>query len=314
MSRLTRSLDVAMYLRSIRSDRVASSLLGHRRPRVPFLFECHALAHRDPEAEVLTPPEQRRVERLETTLIREADGVVANGPLTGEDVRSFSNRPSLPLAVIPNAGPTECPPQGERDLDAVYVGSLHPWKGLEIVLDALARLDSIRLAIAGGGEASYEGRLRSQVEKLRLGARVEFLGPVSRTRALSLLARAKVALVPLAEKGLSAQRYTCPIKLLESLRLGTPALVADRPAVRALLESAPGHRSEAIDSVVFDSFRDASKLARNLDELMADSNRRHKLALRSANIGRSWTWELRGARVIRFAEYLLEASREATFS
>lgn len=67
--------------------------------------------------------------------------------------------------------------------DAFLVGSfsrLHPWKGQDVLLDALAQLPDVHAIIVGGalfsGEAAYEAALRERASQPPLVPRVHLLG------------------------------------------------------------------------------------------------------------------------------------------
>lgn len=100
-----------------------------------------------------------------------------------ETFRAFGLR--QPIAVIPNgidlpveaARPTGSPRREVRRL--LYLGRLHPKKGLENLLRAWGRLDrrGWQLSIAGIDEAGYQSRLVALANDLGLGDTVDFPGP-----------------------------------------------------------------------------------------------------------------------------------------
>jgi glycosyltransferase involved in cell wall biosynthesis len=106
-----------------------------------------------------------------------------------------------------------------------YVGRLKRYKGLETVLEALARLsgDGIdaRLLIAGKGD--YEAALRDYAEA-RVPGRVEFLGYISEEEKVDLLRRAWVTVYPSPKEGWG-------ITNIEAAASGTPALASDSPGL-----------------------------------------------------------------------------------
>ncbi len=64
-------------------------------------------------------------------------------------------------------------------LRLLYLGRLHPIKGIENLLRALPLMQTeVRLSICGAGEAEYEARLRSIVNELGLTQMVDFYGRV----------------------------------------------------------------------------------------------------------------------------------------
>ena len=63
----------------------------------------------------------------------------------------------------------------------VYAGQLYPWKGVDVLVDAIARVPEARLVILGGlaGEADVT-RVRALVEARGLSARTEMPGTPAR--------------------------------------------------------------------------------------------------------------------------------------
>ncbi|MDP9159654.1 MAG: glycosyltransferase [Acidobacteriota bacterium] len=82
----------------------------------------------------------------------------------------------------------------------LYLGRLHPIKGVESLLAACALLKSSSsdwvLSIAGSGDPSYLEFLSSKVEEWGLSGNVEFLGEILEERKGRLLAECDVVVVP----------------------------------------------------------------------------------------------------------------------
>ncbi len=117
------------------------------------------------------------------------------------------SRPILPwakTAVIPNA--VEIPEFAERTdggglLRLVYVGRLHPIKGIENLLAACSLLlqrgeDQWSLTLAGAGTAAFTQTLEEIVRKTSLSPRVRFAGMVSGEEKRRLFAAADVLVLP----------------------------------------------------------------------------------------------------------------------
>jgi glycosyltransferase involved in cell wall biosynthesis len=108
----------------------------------------------------------------------------------------------------------------------VYLGRLKRYKGLEAVIDAVARLarDGLdaRLVVAGKGD--HESALR-EYATLRAPGRVEFLGFIPEHEKVSLLRRAWATVYPSPKEGWG-------ITNVEAAACGTPALASDSPGLR----------------------------------------------------------------------------------
>lgn len=94
---------------------------------------------------------------------------------------------------------------------------LHPWKGIDHLMAAMASMPDLRLIVAGDGPDL--GRLQSLAQTL--GERVRFMGCRPRRGLLRLMYAADALVLYSGYEGLS---HT----LLESLQLGTPVLASDK--------------------------------------------------------------------------------------
>ncbi len=103
----------------------------------------------------------------------------------------------------------------------VFLGRIHPHKGIELILDgfAAARLPAQwRLVIAGPEwSRAYALSMRNRADRLGLSARVEFMGPVFGQQKWSLLKRAWVVAVP-------SRSEVMGMVNLEAAACGTPTI------------------------------------------------------------------------------------------
>ncbi len=132
----------------------------------------------------------------ETRIVSAADRIVAaNVVERAELLRDYAAHASR-IATIPCGVDTDLFTPGDRaearrrlDLDGhpllLWVGRIAPIKGLDTLLDAVARLSEsgqdMRLLVVGGDTdertSGHETSLRQRIERLGLGDSVRFLGP-----------------------------------------------------------------------------------------------------------------------------------------
>jgi len=121
------------------------------------------------------------------------------------------------------------PGRGEREPMPcmLYVGRLKRYKGLDIVLEAVARLRdrgmTLRFDIAGQGDD--RGRLERRAQRLGLGRIVRFLGRIPEEEKVDRLRRAWVAVYPSPKEGWG-------ITNVEAAACGTPVVASDSPGLR----------------------------------------------------------------------------------
>jgi len=139
-----------------------------------------------------------------------------------------------PIAVIPNGvemvstNIRHLPilPQLNNRKCLLYLGRLHPIKGIEALLDGWASLKSNNqqssswdLLIAGwGDDDSYIKSLHSKIEFLGISSSVIFLGPRYDDDKRALLASSDAFILPSTSEGL-------PVSILEAWTYGLPVLM-----------------------------------------------------------------------------------------
>jgi glycosyltransferase involved in cell wall biosynthesis len=120
-----------------------------------------------------------------------------------EAEQSLKRFPGLRAVLIPNG--VDVPDHPKRSasngkLRLLYLGRLHPIKGIEPLLDACGivggLLEDWDLSIAGTGSPPYVDFLKAKVKELGLSKQVEFVGEVFEEKKEELFAKSDVALVP----------------------------------------------------------------------------------------------------------------------
>jgi len=143
----------------------------------------------------------------------------------------------LPNGIVPvTYGSADFPVLSDVPL-LVAVGRLAPQKNYAFLLEVVADLPHIQLAVAG--EGPDRASLQAQVMRLGLQDRVHFLGALPRDRVNALIARADLFTMPSLYEGMSNA-------LLEALAIGTPIVASDVPAQREVLIDSAGHASGAV--------------------------------------------------------------------
>jgi glycosyltransferase involved in cell wall biosynthesis len=185
----------------------------------------------------------RMLGRLAWFLYRRAARVVV---VTEGFAESLAGRglPRCRLAVVPNGADTSLFAPGsdarairarlgldEGQFVALYLGSLGLAQGLDVVLDAAARLPDVQFLLVG--EGADKERLAAQRGRRGL-ANVRLWPAVAREQVPALYAAADVGLVPLRD--VPVFRTFVPSKLFELLAAGRPVVGAVRGEARAILE------------------------------------------------------------------------------
>lgn len=265
---------------------VTSLLLSVPRAlRPPVVYESHGYA---PEVALALPdlvstaqrPGARKLKRLaarEERVWRRADAYVTiTAGLAHEMTTRFGRRPRLRVVADGVRLPRDrkwhdVARDASRPPVVAYAGHLYPWKGVEHVLDALARVPDARALIIGGHEAEPDlARVRTHAGQLGLLGRVTFTGYVDPPCVAPLLAEADILALPNPASAI-ATRFTSPLKLFEYMAAGRPIVASDLPSIREVLHDnvsallvEPGN-SDALASAIrrlIDDPQLAARLAR----------------------------------------------------
>ncbi|MEA3203014.1 MAG: hypothetical protein QOI63_680 [Thermoplasmata archaeon] len=165
--------------------------------------------------------------KVGTPPYRLADAVLVRSLSYGRNAPSLGAIPESRWRVLPNGiDPQRFRPDGPAIGDGghlLFVGRLVPYKGVEVLLHALAKLrPAPPLHVVG------DGPLRASLEALaaRLGVQVRFLGHVADADLPALYRGARLTVLP----SVTGQE-AFGISLIESMACGTPVVASDLPGV-----------------------------------------------------------------------------------
>ena len=183
----------------------------------------------------------------------------------------------------------------ERPARVLYAGQLYPWKGVDVLVDAVARVPAARLVVLGGipGEADF-GRVRARIEALGIEGRVELRGLVPQTEVARELARARLVAVPVRRTEMTL-RHTSPLKAFEAMAAGRPILASDLPSSREFLRHGENAWLVPPD--------DPAALAEGLGRLLGDDALSERIARAAFGDAAAFSWDARARRLLDvFAE------------
>ena len=126
--------------------------------------------------------------------------------------------------------PAKEPPSSEAGVGHIFFGGrLLSWKGIAVLLQALARVPiRERLIVTGSGRVDA---WRAYARSLGLGEdRVQFLGVIPRSDMLAVLRQAKLVLVP-------SFTESCPYSLIEAMAMGKAVVASSLPGTRDMIEN-----------------------------------------------------------------------------
>ena len=167
----------------------------------------------------------------------------------------------------------EPPPGGFRIL---FVGSLQPRKGVEVLLRALATLSSeIPWTCRIAGDGALRQPLETLTAELGIGNRVDFLGNQTVEQVSGLYAESSLLVVP-SVPGPGGRAEGIPTVIMEALNLGCPVVASRLTGIPELVK-------DSISGLLFEP-GDSQELATHIASLATNSTMAKELAERGRKL------------------------------
>ncbi len=254
-----------------------------RAARGPVLVELHGIEGDTPRA------------------VAAADGIATITTALQECVRERF-RPRVPMRVIPdgfddgifvragNAGPVRL----------VYMGQFYEWKGVDVLIRALARLPDLSALIIGGSEASDPRRLELQARAVREGVanRIEWPGYLPPRAIPARLRSSDIAILP--TRAVHGEEISAsPLKLFEYMACGLPVVASDLPSIRDVIR-------DGENGLLFRD-GDPDSLAAAVRRLLSSAPERERIADNAWRQAADYTWNARALRILSFIDEVAAA-------
>ncbi len=183
------------------------------------------------------------------------------------------------------------PPFGSRRNEVVYLGMVHPFRGVREAVEAIGMLPEEldpRLVLVGDFSRARPG-FRGELERLPGWSRVDVVGPLPRDAALARAARSRVGLNLLVPRPEHVDAIGN--KTFEYMAAGIPVVVSDFPVWREIV--AANGAGLTVDPL--DSAQVAARL-RYLFERPAEAEAMGRRAL--VAVASKYNWDSEGARLV----------------
>lgn len=267
-----------------------------RRLGIPFALEVNAPLTEE-AARWRSVSFRDAAQAAETRLAREADCLApVSEPLARHLERLGA--PADRIELLPNgvddaflrAGQSRLHGGGRvarafRPVTIVFVGSLKPWHGIDVLLDAFARLEpreGFALRIVGDGPARDLVRAAAADDP-----RITWCGPVAHDAVPGELRHADIAVAPYLEGN---DGYFSPLKVIEYQAAGLPVIASGGPGVREAL-------GDGTTGLLVPS-GDAGSLARGIAALAEDEPRALELAQAGWRAAGQRAWRENARRIL----------------
>ena len=168
------------------------------------------------------------------------------------------------------------------DVLLLYLGSHHPRKGVNVLLDSFVELadrrpdQGLRLVLAGSGQETDD--LRRTATEAGHGDLVQFPGFVPEADKPLYMTAADLFVLP----PVTAAAEVYPLVILESAAGGTPVVASDFPTLRSVVT--PNDIGRLVEP------RDSEALARTIEELVDDPETRRTLSTNARAFAEAHRW------------------------
>ena len=280
-------------------DLTVASLILHLPSRPPLVYESHGYA---PEVAAALPalvstataPSASKLARLarrEAYVWQRAEGYVTiTAGLASALSERLGARPRL--AVVPDGtriGSVAHHAVAGNTVTVGYAGHLYPWKGVDVLVEALARVPDVRGLIIGGHEKEPDlERVRALAARLGVSDRIEFTGQIAPAAVAARLQEADILTLPNPASAISSHA-TSPLKLFEYMAAGRAIVASNLPSIGEVLV-------DGVNAVLVTP-GDAGALAAGISRLAADPAERQRLASAARDGVAEYSWDRRAERL-----------------
>ncbi len=167
-----------------------------------------------------------------------------------------------------------------------YCGNFyfHDWKGVDILLNSLSRLNDVFCVLVGGNQdESVETKRRFKTDNLLI------TGRKTHSEVPLYLKAADALILPNKKGDATSEYYTSPLKLFEYMASGRPIVASDLPSIREVLSEK--------NSVLVEP-NNPDKLAEGISRLLADGALAEKISRQALTDVAEYTWQKRAQKII----------------
>jgi glycosyltransferase involved in cell wall biosynthesis len=180
-------------------------------------------------------------------------------------------------------------PQAEGKRTLLFLGRIHPKKGLDRILNCLQSvkqsIPNVFLLVAGHGETHYTRHLRHLVSALALDDQVLFAGPLDGELKWAAFAGAELFLLPSRQENFA-------ITVAEAMQMAVPVIISDKVNTWPYVK-------EARAGLVLDERDINSLLPHAIEELLKDDTARSEMGVRGSHYARErLTWHASAQKLL----------------
>ena len=152
---------------------------------------------------------------------------------------------------------------GNEVFTLLFLSRIHPKKGIELLMDAVAMMNrDVRLIIAGSGEEQYMHALKKKAAALGIAGRIEWPGWLNRSEKFKALMEADLFV-------LTSYNENFANVVIEALHAGTPVLLSEGVGLRKFVEE---------NDLGWITKPEPAAIKKNLENAIADAEKRARIS------------------------------------
>jgi glycosyltransferase involved in cell wall biosynthesis len=201
--------------------------------------------------------------------------------------------PSRPVVIVPNGVfPVAVPTIQRKRRQVVFLGRVHPKKGLDILMPALSlcasRWPDLETVVAGPDDDAEWARVSDQIKSLNPVPNVRYVGPVYGDAKFALLAESTVFVLPSRSENFGQA-------VVEAMACGTPVVVSTNCPWRCVQEAGAGYWVE----------NSVQEVAAALSSVLESEERQHSMGEAARELAKMYSWQAAGRAMADHYESLL---------
>lgn len=194
--------------------------------------------------------------------------------------------------------PTE--PKDDKRVNLLFVGRLVPYKGADIVIEAVSQLsklnrEKIWLTIVGDG--SEKDNLNRQVQDLGISNIVSFAGWVGQKETLGFYRKADIFCFP------SIREFGGAV-VLEAMACGLPCIVADNGGIAEYVTEETGFKIVPVSREKL-----TQELAHKIQILVDNEELRKRMSAKASERAQGFAWEQKAIEINKIYEKVIKKNR-----
>ena len=181
-------------------------------------------------------------------------------------------------------------------VELLFVGRLVPYKGADLVIEAIGKLDpTIRsqLALTIVGDGSERGELENQVHALNLKETVKFAGWVKQKETYEYYSKADIFCFP------SIREFGGAV-VMEAMACGLPCIVVNNGGIAEYVNDETGFKIEPVNRAYV-----VDELARKIELMVTNKDLRESMSRKAIEYAHEFEWSAKARKIVEIYQELI---------